>query len=358
RIPQTTNSTTGVEIEGANDQETWNLTAPVATGKSLYIPAQNVQVPLVIRASGSGTGNTRNGRVELRNNGASMGSAPVGVSGTGNTLRTWSIPIGNTTIAAGDQLQMRVVNTYAQSNRDIIVVSRQSAANYSRLYFQTGTVINVDEVSTHTAIYPTVNVKDPWNPGDVVYIRADISDPFGGYDVSGARLTLTDGNGTTVVNNAAMTARTSPANNGTPNRIYAYRYPTPASPKFGLYTATVTATEGSETAPTITHSGIKTFTVEPKALQVVKSHSGDFIAGANNSYTLTVSNTDVATVTGTTTVKDTLATGLTFVSGTGTGWSCSAVGQVVTCTSSTSIPASSSMAPITLTVFVEIGRAS
>src|SRR5690606_16217249 len=74
--------------------------------------------------------------------------------------------------------------------------------------------------------------------------------------------------------------------------------------------------------------------------------------GANNSYTLTVSNTDSAAVTGTTTVKDTLATGLTFVSGTGTGWSCSAAGQVVTCTSSASIAASSSMAPITLTVFV------
>ena len=37
----------------------------------------------------------------------------------------------------------------------------------------------------------------------------------------------------------------------------------------------------------------------PDALSVVKSHSGNFIAGTNNAYTLTVQNTGAGTVTGT-----------------------------------------------------------
>lgn len=49
---------------------------------------------------------------------------------------------------------------------------------------------------------------------------------------------------------------------------------------------------------------------------------------------------------------DTLPAGLTFVSGTGTGWSCGAAGQTVTCTTSGSIAAGVSAPAITLTVAV------
>lgn len=351
RVPQSTNSTSGITIENENDFEIWPLTAPVATGKSLVLPAQDVTVQLVTRASGSRTGTSRPVLVQLLNDGTVIGADTVGVSGGTNTLRTWSITIPQTTVAAGTSLQLRVENQHQSNNRDIVVVSRTSAANYSRITFDTDTVVNVDDVSVYTSIYPGTSQKDPLEPGDTIYIRADVSDPFGGYDVSGARLTLDDGNGNTVVNDLAMTARTNPANNGTPNRIFEYAYTIPASPNFGTWTASVTATEGSET-PAVTHKRSKTFTVAPKALVVVKSHAGDFIAGAQNSYTLTVSNTGGTTVNGTTTVEDTLATGLAFVSGTGSGWSCGAAGQVVTCTSNASIPPGGSMPPITLTVFV------
>ena len=47
-----------------------------------------------------------------------------------------------------------------------------------------------------------------------------------------------------------------------------------------------------------------------------------------------------------------MPTGLTYVSGTGTGWACGAVGQVVTCTSSAVIAAGGASDPITLTVNV------
>ena len=200
-------------------------------------------------------------------------------------------------------------------------------------------------------MYPSTSAKTVWEAGDTIYIRANISDPFGGYDVSGARLTLRDGSNAIVVNNLAMTARTTPVySSGTPNRFFEYQYTIPASPNYGTYTARVTGAEGDEGA--VTHTRSTTFPVAPKALSVLKSHSGDFTAGANNSYSLVVSNCGGTTITGTTSVKDTLATGLTFVSGTGTGWSCSASGQAVTCNSSSSVAAGASMAPITLTVFV------
>jgi uncharacterized repeat protein (TIGR01451 family) len=93
----------------------------------------------------------------------------------------------------------------------------------------------------------------------------------------------------------------------------------------------------------------------PGALAVAKSHAGDFAAGSNGSYTLQVANIGNTTVTGTTTVEDTLAAGLGFVSGTGSGWTCAAAGQLVTCISTDSVPPYGNMPGITLTVSVAGG---
>jgi len=67
-------------------------------------------------------------------------------------------------------------------------------------------------------------------------------------------------------------------------------------------------------------------------LTISKSHGGNFTAGVNGIYTITVTNSGQSATTGAITVTDTLPTGLSYVSGSGTGWSCSAVGQAVTCT--------------------------
>ncbi|MDI9872870.1 hypothetical protein QM567_26705, partial [Flectobacillus roseus] len=70
--------------------------------------------------------------------------------------------------------------------------------------------------------------------------------------------------------------------------------------------------------------------------------SGSINALDNFTYTITVSNLGSAATTGTITVKDTLQSGLSFVSSsTATGWSCSSSGQVVTCTRTSSIPSGS-----------------
>ncbi len=73
----------------------------------------------------------------------------------------------------------------------------------------------------------------------------------------------------------------------------------------------------------------------------------------NVSYTLKVSNSGPQSASGPFTVTDTLPTGLTYVSGTGTNWSCSAVLQVVTCTNNTaSLVNGASLSDITITVSV------
>jgi uncharacterized repeat protein (TIGR01451 family) len=68
-------------------------------------------------------------------------------------------------------------------------------------------------------------------------------------------------------------------------------------------------------------------------LSLAMSHSGTFNTGQRVSYDFTVRNgVTAARTTGPITLADTLPTGLTYVSGSGTGWSCGAVGQAVTCT--------------------------
>lgn len=359
--PVTTTGTNYVIVAGTNNK-VWPLTGAIATGKSLVLPAQTIPVYLFTRAGNNSTGTNRATTVTLLNGNTVIAtSASQNVSGTAINRRTYNLTVPATTITEGNVLNLRFNVTNGNANREVWVYGRSTGTgaticvtvtNCSKLTFNTNTVVNVDDVSLYTAAYPSVTTKaTAWEPGDTVYIRADISDPFGGFDVSGARLTLRDGSNAIVVNNLAMTAKTSPVyNSGTPNRIFEYAYTIPASPNYGSYSVSVSGDEGLE--GTVSHTRPGSFDVSPKALNVVKSHSGDFTAGANNNYTLVVSNSGGTTISGTTTVKDTLATGLTFVSGTGTGWSCSAAGQVVTCTSSTSVAASSSMAPITLTVAV------
>jgi len=85
------------------------------------------------------------------------------------------------------------------------------------------------------------------------------------------------------------------------------------------------------------------------ALTIGKSGPATATQGTNFAYTLAVTNTGDVATSGVITVTDTLPAGLTFVSGSGGGFTCSASGQTVTCTSSTAI-ASNGTATITLSV--------
>lgn len=87
-------------------------------------------------------------------------------------------------------------------------------------------------------------------------------------------------------------------------------------------------------------------------LAITKSHTGNFTVSTSGTYTLDVSNNGPNEATGTITVTDTLPAGLTYVSATGTGWTCGAVGQIVTCTRPGPLANGATAPSITLTVSV------
>jgi uncharacterized repeat protein (TIGR01451 family) len=97
-----------------------------------------------------------------------------------------------------------------------------------------------------------------------------------------------------------------------------------------------------------------TLTVISPDVTIAKSHSGDFIVGANGgTYTIKVTNHGTGPTTGNITVTDTLPAGLAFVSSTGAGWACSASGQTVTCTyTGAPLAATGGSSTFTLTVSV------
>ncbi|MEP7380811.1 MAG: hypothetical protein ABI910_03950 [Gemmatimonadota bacterium] len=130
---------------------------------------------------------------------------------------------------------------------------------------------------------------------------------------------------------------------------------------------TVTVSVLAAAAPSLTNTGTvqtpgdgnpgndqSTITTPVTVLDVAiaKSHTGSFTAGQNGVYTLTVTNVGTTATTGGLTVTDNLPTGLTYVSATGTGWSCSAAGAVVTCATPATVAPGAAAPAITLTVAV------
>lgn len=119
-------------------------------------------------------------------------------------------------------------------------------------------------------------------------------------------------------------------------------------------TATVTPPAGTNDPDATNNSGSVDRNIVASAdLAVTKSHTGNFTAGANNTYTVVVTNNGPSDASAFT-VTDTLPTGLTFVSGNSTAGvsaSCANAGQIVTCTGGPAISSGQS-STITLTVAV------
>lgn len=90
-------------------------------------------------------------------------------------------------------------------------------------------------------------------------------------------------------------------------------------------------------------------------LAVTKTATSGFSVGNNATYNISVTNNGPQSATGPITISDTLPSGLSYVSGSGTGWSCSAAGTVVTCTDAGPVASGTTMSAITLTVSVASG---
>ncbi len=87
-------------------------------------------------------------------------------------------------------------------------------------------------------------------------------------------------------------------------------------------------------------------------LAISKSHAGSFSAGGNGSYDIVVSNNGTGATSGITKVIDTLPSGLSYVSASGAGWTCGAVGQTVSCTNPAVLANGGSLPVIALNVSV------
>ena len=122
----------------------------------------------------------------------------------------------------------------------------------------------------------------------------------------------------------------------------------------GQTTGTLTYSAGADLVLLMTQ--IVSATSDPIVdLSVTSTHTGTFVSGGTGQYTITVSNaagTGIEREDNIVTVKDTLPAGLTYNSASGTGWTCSAAGQVVTCTHAPTLNPGASFPPLTLTVNV------
>jgi uncharacterized repeat protein (TIGR01451 family) len=83
-------------------------------------------------------------------------------------------------------------------------------------------------------------------------------------------------------------------------------------------------------------------------LSLAMTASAGFANGGNATYTITATNNGAFATSGTITLVDTLPAGLTYTSATGTAWTCSAAGQIVTCTNTTSYPNKAVLPAVTL----------
>jgi len=129
------------------------------------------------------------------------------------------------------------------------------------------------------------------------------------------------------------------------------------------YTNSATVTGTTHDPNPTNDSDTAVVTMDPSAdLTIDKATIGDVIAGANVTYRMTVTNngpsTSLADVTTPIAVTDTLPSGLTFVSATGAGWTCGAVGQVVLCTNPNPIAVGASAPTIDLVANVALGASS
>jgi uncharacterized repeat protein (TIGR01451 family) len=99
----------------------------------------------------------------------------------------------------------------------------------------------------------------------------------------------------------------------------------------------------------------------PPNVVISKMHVGsNFTVGSNGQYSIVVTNTGNGPA-NKVTVTDPLPTGLGFVSGSGANWTCSAAGQVVTCTYGVSLGASGTPgggAASTLTLTVSVSQSA
>jgi uncharacterized repeat protein (TIGR01451 family) len=258
-------------------------------------------------------------------------------------------------ISAGVLLSVSGARAAAPANLTIRATARTFFVGYPGTYHVT--VGNrgpstTDDVVTVSDVLPPglsfVSSSGPWNCGarnGVVTCTNTVPLPVGSstfvlvVNVDAAavprvtnQLTLSYAGDTTPINNTIT------------------KFTSARLPRFAVPTPLPTATPPPVTAPpTSGHQATATATVTPVPavtdLKLTKTLGGTFTVGFTGNYLLTVTNLGAATTNTAITVVDTLPASLGFVSAGGSGWTCSASGQTVTCVTSNAV------APLATTSF-------
>lgn len=201
-----------------------------------------------------------------------------------------------------------------------------------------------DPIPANTTYKPgTLKVTQP---GGSATARTDAAgDDTAEYDAAGTRVVARLGTGA-----SATAGGTVPVGGS-----YALTFdvvvggPSPVVPGGTVVTNTATASFASQSLGTpLTAVSSASVTTAGPELAITKTHAGKLVKGSPATFTLTVRNEGGARTQGTVTVTDLLPSGLTPVSATGTGWTCSTSGSTVTCTRSDALAAGATWPAISL----------
>lgn len=325
------------------------------TGPSTATVGTNFTYTLTVNNVGTGTSN---GTITVTDN------LPVGLSFVSGSGSGWTCSANGQTVTC--------------SSASPITVNGTSSITVTVNPLSSGTVVNNASVvgggDTSPAIsndvYTTINstptpnltiIKSGPTTGIVGNSYAyTLTVNNGGTSATSGQITVTDAlpQGLTFVSgsgsgwtcsaagqNVICTSSTPLSVNGTVNILLTVN-PTQS----GTYVNIASVVGGGDNSST--NSNTVTTVINPASapsLSVSKSGPSTGTVGVNYNYTLAVANNGTSTTNGQITVTDVLPTGLNFVSATGSGWSCSASGQSVSCTTNNAIAANSSSS-ITLTV--------
>jgi uncharacterized repeat protein (TIGR01451 family) len=270
------------------EQATWTLNPSTYSPLTIDGGAGAIPVTLWIRG-----GNNRFVTLRLSSSTGQIGSlGPIAIGNNNYPAAPvrFDIPISDPAALVDiSSVQLTVDNVSTRRNRRVYVHPYTNGL-HSRIDLESLTVIHVEPVQFYDAPYPGGSVISSTAASGTIYIRARVSDPFGSFDISSATLTLTTPTGLEEVTNAVMAQVAVDANG--PYKIYETAYPAfpatwPAIVDYGLWTAAVTAQEGTENL--VRHTNVGTIRVlSPPNIVMLKSAQvySDPVNGTSNPFAI------------------------------------------------------------------------
>jgi uncharacterized repeat protein (TIGR01451 family) len=338
--------------QGSSGTDTGNLTDTIPSDISF----SSTNVTCTPNNDGAGSGSNSCGtksvsgqtitysNMTLKKNG---GSATITVTGTltsgysgyvSNTVTLTKTSSSLTEINPGDNQSTAIFSTSAA---DLIISKIPSASSFA-VNENASYTLKVTNQGTGST-FETITVTDTLPSSGVSYVSAKSAPGSSGWTCSFSSPNVTCTNSNVLAANAS-------------SEILLTVTPTASG---SLVNNVSVSTPGESNTSNNTAQATTPVTSANSDLVVTKSGPTTVGLGEVMAYPFTVKNqgttTAQASSTAPMTITDTLQTGVSFLSGGGAGWSCSASGQTVTCTNPNSLAPSASS---TLTLYTLVGAAT